>query len=86
MIPRSFIFALVPLLLLLVASDVHAATYKITFEPATPVIGDQVTFHAERTNPGKGGTTHLRGTSVTAALALPDPIQFTSTRSPTCTT
>jgi len=41
-------------LLLLGSVDARAATYGITFEPPSPVAGQDVTFHAVRTNPGSG--------------------------------
>ncbi len=59
MVRRSLIPALVILLLLLGASNAHAAEYEITFEPEAPVAGDQVTFHAKRVNPGNGGQNDL---------------------------
>jgi chitodextrinase len=39
---------------LLAPASAQAATYEITFQPAAPVAGDGVTFHAQRTNPGQG--------------------------------
>jgi chitodextrinase len=53
---RSLIPALVLLILALGSVDAHAAPYEITWDSATPipVAGDDVTFHAHRTNPGKG--------------------------------
>jgi len=56
---RSLIPALVILLLLPAASHAQAAKYEITFEPEGPVTGDQVTFHAQRVNPGNGGQDDL---------------------------
>jgi len=46
---------LVLVLLAIGSTDAHAAAYAISFEPQSPLAGEQVTFHAERVNPGKGG-------------------------------
>lgn len=45
---------LVLLALALGSADAHAAAYDISFEPQSPLAGEQVTFHAERVNPGQG--------------------------------
>ena len=37
------------------SADAHAAAYEIRFEPQSPLAGEQVSFHAERVNPGHGG-------------------------------
>jgi hypothetical protein len=54
---RSLIPALVILLLLVGASSAQAAAYEIGPHPPTAVTDEQVTFQAERTNPGQGMNT-----------------------------
>ena len=54
MVRRSLIPALVILLLLVGASNAQAAAYEIGPHPPTAVTDEQVTFQAERTNPGQG--------------------------------
>ena len=54
MVRRSLIPALVFVILVLGASDAHAAAYTIEFEPEVVVAGDQLTFHATRVK-GNGG-------------------------------
>jgi len=44
----------VVLALALGSVDAQAAVYEIIFEPESPLAGEQVTFHAERVNPGQG--------------------------------
>ncbi|HEX6584647.1 MAG TPA: PKD domain-containing protein [Thermoleophilaceae bacterium] len=46
---------LVVLALALGSVDARAAAYEILYEPQSPRAGEQVTFHAERVNPGQGG-------------------------------
>ena len=57
MVRRSLIPALVILLLLLGASNAQAAAYVIAPHQPSAVAGDQVTFQAERDNPGQGVNT-----------------------------
>jgi chitodextrinase len=51
---RSFIPGLVALWLTLAPATAQAANYVIRFQPAQPVAGQAMTFHAEHTNPGQG--------------------------------
>ena len=43
---------LVVLLLAVFPAGAHAAAWTITYQPASPVAGEEVAFHAERVNPG----------------------------------
>ena len=54
MVRRLRIPLLVLLALALGNTDAHAAAYTITFEPQSPLAGEQATFHAVRVNPGRG--------------------------------
>jgi len=53
-IARSVIFALAVLFLALFPAGALADSYEITYEPASPVATEPVSFHAVR-EPGKGG-------------------------------
>ncbi len=46
---------LVVLALAFGSAEAQAARYGISFAPQSPLAGEQVSFHAERLNPGRGG-------------------------------
>ena len=89
---RGFRLSLLVVLALVLGSvDAHAAAYDISFQPQSPLAGEQVTFHAERVNPGKGGRDSFTwdfgdggvGTGVDSTHVYAGPGRYTVTLSVT---